>query len=162
MNSIDKYGIENFDVDKIFDTAKDLEELNEKEIYWINFYKSNNPLYGYNETIGGEGRIYNNILKFIKRYNGSKNYNKYITSLILKFRKCKDGIWDDNIGFGVNNNDKELIRYYAWNDKKLKQCKYCNKIYYRKYDRNNLCDFCNILCKEDIKEIKKIIKIKVD
>lgn len=40
-----KYGIENFIIEKI-DEAKDQEELNEKEIYWIQHYQSN--VYGYN------------------------------------------------------------------------------------------------------------------
>ena len=40
--SIEKYGFDSFDVDEKFDIAYSLEELNEKEIYYINFYKSNN------------------------------------------------------------------------------------------------------------------------
>lgn len=50
--SIEKYGFEAFEVDKIFDVASSREELNEKETYYIekfNCFKS-----GYNQTYGGD------------------------------------------------------------------------------------------------------------
>lgn len=50
-NAISKYGKENFSIERI-DEAKTLEELNEKEVYWINFYKSNTNV-GYNLKSGG-------------------------------------------------------------------------------------------------------------
>lgn len=53
-NSISKYGIENF-TKEIIDEANSLEELNTKESYWISFYKSYEPLIGYNRSLGGEG-----------------------------------------------------------------------------------------------------------
>ena len=49
--AIDKYGIENFSFDIIEECKK--EELDEREIYWINFYNSFNE--GYNQTSGGQG-----------------------------------------------------------------------------------------------------------
>ena len=48
--AIYKYGKENFIVEQI-DTANSIEELNEKEKYWIAFYDSYKQ--GYNETPGG-------------------------------------------------------------------------------------------------------------
>ena len=54
QNSISKYGIENFKKE-IIDEANSLDELNEKESYWISFYKSYDPLVGYNRSLGGEG-----------------------------------------------------------------------------------------------------------
>lgn len=45
-----KYGIENFSFEIIEECS--LEELNEKEIYWISYYDSYNN--GYNESPGGE------------------------------------------------------------------------------------------------------------
>ena len=53
--SIEKYGIENFEIIKIFDVAFSREELNIKEMHWINYYKSNKSDFGYNLTDGGEG-----------------------------------------------------------------------------------------------------------
>lgn len=53
-NAIVKYGKENFIIEEI-DKADDIEELNEKEIYYINLYKSISPN-GYNLTTGGGNR----------------------------------------------------------------------------------------------------------
>lgn len=49
-----KYGIENFDVDKIEEIECD--KLDEREIYWIAYYDSFKN--GYNATLGGDGKIY--------------------------------------------------------------------------------------------------------
>jgi len=52
--AIKKYGRENFHKE-IIDLAGDLDEHREKEIFWIDFYKSRDPKIGYNITKGGEG-----------------------------------------------------------------------------------------------------------
>ena len=54
MTSIKNYGIGNF-VFEIIDSADNLNELNDKEIYWIDFYNSVSPN-GYNVTGGGQGK----------------------------------------------------------------------------------------------------------
>lgn len=46
-----KYGIENFSFEVVEECETDL--LNEREIYWISFYRSNQRDYGYNQTAGG-------------------------------------------------------------------------------------------------------------
>lgn len=51
--AIRKYGRDNFKFEEIDKATNSLEELNEKERYWINYYDSANK--GYNETDGGEG-----------------------------------------------------------------------------------------------------------
>lgn len=53
--SIRKYGLENFD----FSVVEECQpiELNEKEIYWINYYQSNDMLRGYNLTPGGNQAV---------------------------------------------------------------------------------------------------------
>lgn len=52
--AIRKHGINNFIVEQI-DEAKSLDELNEKEKYWIKYYNSTNGKFGYNLTDGGDG-----------------------------------------------------------------------------------------------------------
>lgn len=52
-NAIKKYGAENFVFEEI-DSANNLEELNQKERYWIKFYSSNNKEFGYNLDSGGK------------------------------------------------------------------------------------------------------------
>ncbi len=54
LNAIRKHGPENFIIEQI-DTAETIEELKEKEIYYIAFYDSTNREKGYNTTKGGEG-----------------------------------------------------------------------------------------------------------
>ena len=49
-----KYGIDNFSIEQVEETTKEL--LEEREKYWIEFYKSFK--YGYNATKGGDGRPY--------------------------------------------------------------------------------------------------------
>ena len=49
--AIRKYGLENFTFTILEETS--LEELNERERYWINYYNSYHD--GYNATTGGDG-----------------------------------------------------------------------------------------------------------
>ena len=53
FDAINKYGFENFSVNKIFDVAFSKEELNIKEQVWISIYNSYNN--GYNNNLGGDG-----------------------------------------------------------------------------------------------------------
>ena len=53
-NAIKKYGKENFKKE-ILEYCNSKEQLNQKEIYWINFYNSTNRNIGYNITMGGSG-----------------------------------------------------------------------------------------------------------
>jgi group I intron endonuclease len=53
-NAMRYYGINNFIIETI-DIANDIQELNTKEIFWIKKLQSNNKLYGYNQTNGGDG-----------------------------------------------------------------------------------------------------------
>lgn len=51
-NALIKYGSDGFDW-KIIDHAKTVEELNEKESFWIEFFKTTNRDKGYNLKGGG-------------------------------------------------------------------------------------------------------------
>lgn len=53
--AFNKYGLENFDFEIIEECS--IEELDEKEIYYISLYKSNEYEFGYNLTSGG-GRCF--------------------------------------------------------------------------------------------------------
>jgi group I intron endonuclease len=52
--SINKYGLENFNREILEEVDNEL--LEEREIYWIKFYNSNNLEIGYNLTIGGNSK----------------------------------------------------------------------------------------------------------
>lgn len=49
----EKYGVDNFEVIKVFDIAMNKDELDEKEKYWIDYYDTTNNKKGYNMTKGG-------------------------------------------------------------------------------------------------------------
>ena len=51
-NAINKYGENNFDF-IVIDSAESIDELNEKERYWISYYNSTNKDKGYNLDSGG-------------------------------------------------------------------------------------------------------------
>lgn len=55
-NAIQKYGWDNF-THEIIESGIPVNNLNEREIYWINFYKTNDRRYGYNLTTGGTGKL---------------------------------------------------------------------------------------------------------
>ena len=63
--AINKFGADNFKI-SIIDHAHSKEELDNKEIFWIEFYDSTNPKKGYNISFGGTGT--NGV------HNGEKNY----------------------------------------------------------------------------------------
>lgn len=53
-SAMKKYGFENFLVEQL-DVADSIEELNSKEIYWIDKLDSRNSHIGYNQAAGGDG-----------------------------------------------------------------------------------------------------------
>ncbi len=53
LREVKKFGKENF-ICELLDTAENLDELNSKEEYWVEFYQSRDPLIGYNVKKGGE------------------------------------------------------------------------------------------------------------
>jgi group I intron endonuclease len=56
--SLEKHGFDSFTWDQI-DTAKNKEDLDNKEKYWIDFYDSTNRKNGYNRKTGGSNGIIN-------------------------------------------------------------------------------------------------------
>lgn len=65
-----KYGEDAFEF-SILDFCSE-EELNEREIYWINYYKCNyyKTGFGYNATDGGEGKYLSNVKGRMRVHNG--------------------------------------------------------------------------------------------
>ena len=121
-NAILKYGKENFNIE-IIETLP-IEELDEREIYWINYYKSNNKKFGYNILLGGNlGR------------KGFSKLNKEQINEIIELDK--QGITHIEIGKKFNINRKTvtfiLRRESGYTSKKI-------SLYERK-DLNEIKEF---------------------
>ena len=90
-NAMRKYGIENFyieTIDSVDDKSSDCEkELNEKEIYWINYYNSTED--GYNVLIGGDvNRMYSpEAIKNHKNKMSLPETRKKISDSLKLYRK---------------------------------------------------------------------------
>ena len=82
--AMNKYGCDNFHIELVEECP--LETLSEREIYWIDFYKSYEN--GYNATLGGDG-------KQLYDYNAIVNgflSGKLIYELAQEFECCVDTV----------------------------------------------------------------------
>lgn len=124
--SIKKYGKENFIIEEI-EVCNSLEQLNEREIYWIKELNSKIPN-GYNMTDGGEGAdtFTNNPNKEIIRKKirdkliGKKLTKKHIKNIIIG--KKNNPMSDENrqkISI-INKNNKYALGYKHTNNAKIK------------------------------------------
>ena len=109
-NSINKYGIENFEIIEL-EKCSSIEELKEKEKIWIAIYNSANRNYGYNSTLGGEGLIPNeetrrNLSEINK---GSKNpmYGKHPTKETIK-KMSEANAGSKNHFFGKTHTEESI------------------------------------------------------
>lgn len=71
-SAMKKYGKENFIIEEVEQCSD--EEVNEREIYWIEYYGSFK--YGYNATRGGDGKAYVDRELVIKTYQKIQNCAK--------------------------------------------------------------------------------------
>jgi group I intron endonuclease len=83
--SFQKYGFDNFEF-SIIDTAETFEELNQKEIYYINLYDSRNRNKGYNIEIGGRNSTASEetLEKMSRAHKGSKQSKEWVEKRIPK------------------------------------------------------------------------------
>jgi group I intron endonuclease len=173
-NAIRTHGEENFTIEMLYQSDNQ-DELNEKEKYYIEFYKSKTTENGYNITGGGKGVIYKRVDKenysLEKRMRGLKEYYKNVDKKILAER-CRNQFK----GKKLSPEHIEKIRKYKRDKKKSKEHieKIRNAII-EKYKNgtmnNNLCiqkmkekqiEFYKSKCKfteEDIKNIRKLYEI---
>lgn len=79
-NAIRKYGEDNFKWEQI-DSAKNIDDLNTKEEFWINYFKSHKRKHGYNIKLGGRNhRTRQSTKDKISKANKGKKHS-------LEFRK---------------------------------------------------------------------------
>jgi len=90
-SDIKQYGYNNFTIDKEIDVALNKDELNQKEIYWIEFYNSFNREYGYNMRTGCHKRKVMNEEDIRKMFiniadRQRKSYNKQSANMMNLLR----------------------------------------------------------------------------
>lgn len=114
VNALQKYGMNNF-IFEIIDKAASIEDLNEKEIFWIKKLNSTDRSIGYNIREGGANSPLSpeTKLKLSIQRTGEQNpfYGKHHSSDFCE-KKSKLMIGKNNVMFGENHTDdtKQLIR----------------------------------------------------
>jgi group I intron endonuclease len=106
--AIAKHGKENF-IKEIIDRCQTLDELANKEMFWIKQLKSNDPETGYNLTNGGDGGDTYSYLDI----NEKERRRKILTAAAKKFNNSEEGrklLSDNSKRIWKNEDHRELIR----------------------------------------------------
>jgi group I intron endonuclease len=100
-DAMNHYGIDNFSIEELEHCDKD--DLDDREIYWISYYQSNNKEFGYNMTSGGGGgdTWTNNpnkelTIAKLRAANTGKKRSKEFSQHMSEVRKGKYFIQIDN------------------------------------------------------------------
>ena len=128
--SVKKYGAENFRKVILEDNIEDNDLINEREIYWINFFNSTNRDIGYNLTKGGGGML---GLTHFKTQETKDKQSRAMTGKIQtqeakdKQSKAQTGRkltpkWRANISKG--NKGRVLTQKHKANISKAQQARY--------------------------------------
>jgi group I intron endonuclease len=145
--AIQKYGKENFSIQQI-DIACDRDELDKKEIYWINFYNSTNSEKGYNLRVGGEhGYVSEETrIKISKSATGkfvSDETKRKMSIAHKSFKMSKESIAKSVESKRKNGVYEKIAKLAALNGKKSSKkirCIETNKIYESITDASKSCN----------------------
>lgn len=151
-SAINKYGEDNFIIEQI-DEANSIEELNDKEIYWINFYNCTSKEFGYNLMEGGKSGI--KSLETRQKISEKKKENWQDEELATKMRA------------GLVKATEKWVEICK-NNEEIVVCKYCGKEFSvppweakrRKYCSNNCANTVNIQKATQVAAENKIAKTK--
>lgn len=136
-----KYGLNNFVVSELEECQNNL--LNEREMFWIKHFNSNNKRYGYNETIGGKAHS-SKHKKPIDMYDVNGN-----------FIRSFESITGASIELGINQNQissccsKHLKHTHDYifvykGEKPIITKPYRTKVYQYDFDGNFIREFNSI------------------
>ena len=188
LSSIEKYGLDNFDVNKKLDVAYSKEELDMKEIYYISLYDSYNN--GYNNTRGGDGvgsndirskkiiclnnnEIFNTISDVRNKYQINPFYNIIKPNEYRNYLGCDENGKDllfleynsylnktkGEIKYGIDE-DLEVLTDYILTVNKRKQEN--NIKYYNEKDLKNKMICKNTIYLEDLENIEELEENIID
>jgi hypothetical protein len=123
-NSMKKHGTENFKVE-IIDCSDDVEELKEKEKFWIKFYNSRDDRYGYNISEGGD--LSGGITWRFEHYKKNTILKYYDTTL---FEKLIDEDYGNvKLCEELFKTDMVIIKHSTEKGKIIKKYYYYKSIY---------------------------------
>jgi group I intron endonuclease len=92
-SAMNKYGIENFIIEEVEQCEESV--VSEREKYWIEYYGSFK--YGYNATIGGDGKAYIDREKVINTYNQIGNIKETAKLLNISVDSVNSILKNNNI-----------------------------------------------------------------
>lgn len=154
-----KYGIENFSF-KIIEKCR-IEELNQKEKYWIKYYDS---FYnGYNQTLGGDSSGYTlSKEQYLGILNDLKNTNLSQKEIGEKWGVHENTIQRINTGKRWYQDDIEYpIRKNSIRIKKAKYCINCGKEISESAIRCKQCEYQKRILKCPITKEELKAKVRV-
>ena len=96
-SAFNKYGVENFVIEKIEECSMQI--LNEREKYWIEYYRSFKN--GYNATLGGDGKIYCDYDLIFALYKQGFNIKEISQKLKYNVDTCSKALKT----FGITTED---------------------------------------------------------
>ena len=139
MRAFRKYGVDNFKFEIIEEC--EIEKLNQKEIYWINYYDT--FFHGYNQTFGGDAALRQPKEKVIGIISDLINTNMFHKDIASKWGTSMEMVQGINTGrYWKHNVDYPLRKKQSL---KKYHCKECGKEI-TKY--SNLCKECYTILKE--------------
>jgi len=122
--AIRKYGKDNFLVEEI-ETCETIEKLNEREIFWIQYYNSIAPN-GYNLLLGGRNKIMHELTKKklseIGKTKTGKNHNAFGYKFTDEQREHQRKVTKGN----TNKRGKKLSEETKNKLRKIVTCPNCN------------------------------------
>lgn len=157
--AIRKYGIENFDFLVLEECQK--KDLNNREKYWINYYETNDNLFGYNLTKGGDSSkpliLNDGEVKEIKYLLKTTNITQ--EEIAHKFNITQRTVSYINDGtLWVDEKETYPIRVFTSRAKKF-YCKYCGREVWR---NNETCFECaNFLNRKVPHPSREILKEEI-
>lgn len=135
-NALRKYPKQSF-FWEVIEKVDSLEELNAKEIYWINYYNSTDKEKGYNLKLGGNNG--GKCCDSTKRKIGDTTLEKWKNPEIAE--KMRLGLYKGT----------KTVKQNALNNYKITYCKYCNSQFqYRPCDTDSyIPKFCSEQCRKE-------------
>lgn len=129
--AIRKHGEENFYIELLEECL--IEELNERERYWISFFKATDNRFGYNMSIGGNVVRTSKTLdeeQVIKLFNSGIVSHKLARMLHVSPYKIAEILKKHNVVYGVDkqrrSDEKEIISSYTSGKSIMDICKSFN------------------------------------